>query len=98
MICPHCKKDYLDVPEGFPKGHFYRSDDHHCKDYRRFGMQCTNFGFVAEMITTATGDPYKKRQVKPDANTINMFDEFDESTVIKNKSRFTKQKERVKNV
>jgi hypothetical protein len=98
MICPKCKRDYRDVPEGNPIGHFYRSDDHHYKDYRRFGMQCTNCGFVAEMITTATGDPYKKREVKLDPNTINMFgDEFEESTIIKNKSKASKQKVSVKN-
>jgi len=96
MICPHCLKDYRDVPAGMPPGHFYRSDDHYYKDYRRFGIQCTNCGFVAEFITTATGDPYKKREVRLDPNTINMFDEFDESATIKNKTKAVKQKERIK--
>lgn len=99
MICPHCEKDYKDVIDGMPPGHFYRSDDHYYKDYRRFGIQCTNCGFVAEWITTSTGDPYKKRQIKTDTNTINMFDdEFDESKIIKNKSKNRKQKASVKNV
>lgn len=97
MICPNCKKDYRDVPTDKICGHFYRGDDHYYKDYRRFGMLCINCGFVAEMITTATGDSYKKRKVKSDPNTINMFgDEFEESTIIKNKSRASKQKVSVK--
>lgn len=79
MICISCKKDYRDVPPGRPPGHFYRSDDHFYKDYRRFGMQCTNCGFVAAMITKATGDPYRKREEKEDFNQIDIFDEMEES-------------------
>lgn len=76
MICPKCKKDYKDVPPESERGHFYRSDDHYYKDYRRFGFQCTNCGFIAEMITTSTGDPYRKREVVED-NTIDMFEDLD---------------------
>lgn len=76
MICPNCKKDYKDVPEGIIPGHFYRSDDHYYKDFRRFGVQCTNCGFIAEMITRATGDPYRKRELSnKDIDTIDMFDD-----------------------
>lgn len=79
MICPNCKKDYRDVTEDKVPGHFYRSDDHFCKNYRRFGVYCTNCGFVAEMITRATGDPYRKRDLhKKDLDTINMFNDDDD--------------------
>jgi hypothetical protein len=77
MICPKCAKDYKDVPEGRIPGHFYRGDDHFYKNYRRFGYQCTNCGFVAEFITKATGMPYKKRDIDQGPETIDMFEDFE---------------------
>lgn len=94
MICPDCQKDYKDVPEGNVPGHFYRSDDHYYKDFRRFGVQCTNCGFIAEMITRATGDPYRKRELNSkDPDTIDMFDDNDK---IEHHQRSVILKEKVK--
>ena len=78
-MCPRCNKDYKDVPEGTVPGHFYRSDDHYYKDFRRFGVQCTNCGFIAEMITRPSGDPYRKRELhnNKDQDTIDMFEDDD---------------------
>jgi hypothetical protein len=72
MICPACRKDYRDVPNNEIPGYFYRGDDHYYKEYRRFGIACTNCGFVAEFITKATGLPYHKRPHR-DSSTIDMF-------------------------
>ncbi len=93
MICPNCKKDYKDVPEGIVPGHFYRSDDHYYKDFRRFGVQCTNCGFIAEMITRATGDPYRKKELNStrDQETIDMFDD-DEKIELHQRSVVLKDK------
>lgn len=74
MICPNCKKDYKDVPANKPPGHFYRGDDHYYLTSRRFGMVCTNCGFIAEIISKPTGAPYLKRKTN-EPETINMFED-----------------------
>lgn len=66
MICPNCKKDYKDVPPGKPSGGLFRSDDHFCKKERRYGMMCTNCGFIAEFITKPTGKEYKYKKNEND--------------------------------
>ena len=77
MICPACGKDYKDVPEGEIPGHFYRSDPHFGLKKRRFGMQCTNCGFVAEWFSYPTGEPYHKRsRSHRDEDTYEMFPEY----------------------
>lgn len=76
MICPNCDKDYKDVPAGKPPGYYYRGDDHYYLPFRRFGLQCTNCGFIAEIIAKPTGEPYLKRENKDrDIKTIDMFEQ-----------------------
>jgi hypothetical protein len=62
MICPNCKKDYRDVPHDRLKGFVYKVDDNYYMKKKRFGMVCTNCGFIAEFITDSTGEPYLKRE------------------------------------
>lgn len=75
MICPNCKKDYRDVNEGTIPGHFYRGDDHFNREERRYGMQCTNCGFIAEVVARVTGNPYRKKDYLKDNDTLDMFDQ-----------------------
>lgn len=63
MMCPHCGKDYKDVRPGQAPGRVYGVDDHFYRDYKRWGMICTNCGFVAEWIAKPTGQSYFKRLV-----------------------------------
>ena len=80
MICPNCQKDYRDVAEGKPKGHFYRGDDHYYLPFRRYGILCMNCGFIAEIIAKPTGAPYLKRnKQETEPETIDMFDEEKEA-------------------
>lgn len=74
MICPNCGIDYKDVPTGKIPGHFYRSDSSYNQKERRYGIQCTNCGFVGEWIAKATGNPYRKRENHIDVNQIDLFD------------------------
>ena len=74
MICPNCKKDYRDVPEGNIPGHFYRGDDHFNREERRYGMACTNCGYIAEVIARISGNPYRKKDYQKDNDTLDMFD------------------------
>lgn len=75
MICPNCKKDYRDVPEGKIPGHFYRGDDHFNKEERRYGMQCTNCGFIGEVVARITGNPYRKKDYIKDNDALDLFDQ-----------------------
>lgn len=75
MICPNCKKDYRDVPTGNIPGHFYRGDDHFNREERRYGMACTNCGYIAEVVARVTGNPYRKKDYLKDTDTLDMFDQ-----------------------
>lgn len=81
MICPGCKRDYKDVPEGVVPGHFYKANNSFYLPHRIFGIQCSNCGKVYEFITQPTGYLYKK---KDNIKMIENLDLFDKEEVIKN--------------
>ncbi len=62
MICPKCGKDYKDTKPGQAPGRVYGVDDHFYREFKRFGVVCTNCGFVAEWVAKPTGESYLKRK------------------------------------
>lgn len=83
MKCPFCERDYRDPPAGKVNGYYYAGDNHFYKDQRRFGMQCSGCGKIAEFITKATGRLYRKReQDDPDKTLTLKFKEIEEVEII----------------
>ena len=86
MICPKCLRDYRDPPDGKENGFFYAGDDHFYKKQRRYGLMCTNCGFIAEIIAKPTGRPYRKReQDQPDKILTLRFKDIEKADVIEKK-------------
>lgn len=58
MNCPKCKMDYKDNPDS--KGFYTSQNEHFGKEYRTFGMQCSNCGFHSTVFNIPVQVPFKR--------------------------------------
>ena len=63
MTCPQCGKDYSDTKKcAADKRITVGPLDHYGQNYMIKGIACHHCGFVAEVVTHPTGNPFYKKQ------------------------------------